>query len=210
MKCAAMMALVGSVILATACGGEDLAERIAENRIEAEGGGDVDVDFGDGGVSVKTEDGEFSIETDGDGNVSIQGVGENDGDSFSVDSENGDTVIETEDGTAVISQGAGVPDDFPSDVPLPDGVEIQFAQSTETGDGTGFVIAGTSERSTSDLIDELVDRLEQNGFEQQQLTETPDGSILVYQRDDYGVAATFSADDGDGSGFQMTVIPESG
>lgn len=210
MRRAVTMALFGSMVLVTACSGEDIAERIAENRIETEGGGEVDIDVDDGDVSVKTEDGEFSIETDSDGNVSIRGVGENDGESFSIDSENGETVIETEDGSAVITRSAGLPDDFPSDVPTPDGIDIQFAQSTDTGDGTGFVLAGTSDRSTSDLVDEMVGRLEENGFEQLQLTETPDGSIIVYRRDDYSVAATFSADDGDGSGFQMTVLPETG
>jgi len=201
------LVVIGLALVATACGGDEIAERIAENRIEAGGGGDVDIDFDDGDVSVKTEDGEFSIRTDDEGNVSIQGIGENDGETFSIDSQNGETVVETEAGTSVITQSMDLPDGFPADVPLPDGIEIQFAQSSETGEGTGYVIAATSDRSTSELVEELTGRLEGQGFERQQLTETPDGSIVVYQRDDYGVAATFSADDADGSGFQMTLIP---
>jgi len=205
--CVAVTMVIPAGVALAACGGEDIAERIAENRIEAEGGGVVDVDFDDGAISVKTEDGEFSIKTDDDGNVSIEGSGIDDGGAFTVDSENGETVMETEDGRSVFTQGADLPEGFPDDIPVPAGIEILFAQSSETGQGSAYSVVATSERATADLVDEISAGLEANGFERQQLTETPDGTILLYQRDDYDVAATFSRDDGDGTGFQLTVIP---
>lgn len=204
------MVVIGVVAVASSCSGADIAEKVAENRIEAEGGEDVDIDFNDDGVSVKTPDGEFTIQADDDGNFSIEADGEADGESFSIDSENGETVIETEDGTSVITQSADLPDDFPSQIPVPDGIVIQFAQTSETGQGTGYVFAATSDRPMDDLLDEVASGLEENGFERQQLTETPTGSMLVYQGSNYNVVATFTAGDGEPSGFQMTVVPESG
>ncbi len=204
------LVVIGLAVVATACGGDEIAERIAENRIEAGGGGDVDIDVDDGDVSVKTEDGEFSIQTDDDGNVSIEGIGDRTTASRSrIDAHNGETVVETEDGTSVITQSTDLPDGFPADVPLPDGIEIQFAQSSsETGQGTGYVDRsdlGSFDESNSSRSCRVDSKT--NGFERQQLTETPDGTILLYQRSDYDVAATFSRDDGDGTGFQLTLIP---
>lgn len=202
--------LLGLGLVAVGCGGEGIAERIVENRIESEGGGDVDIDFDDGDFSVKTEDGEFSIETDDDGNLTIEGAGGSDDESFTIQSDDGETVIKTDDGSAVFTQGTDLPDGFPDDVPVPDRIEIQFSQSSETADGVGYVIAATSTRSIAELVEEYANRLDDAGFERQQFTETPDGSILVYQRTDYGVAATFASDGAEGTAFQLTVIPGDG
>jgi hypothetical protein len=98
------LAVVGLVLIGTGCSGEKLAEKIAENRIEAEGGGDVDIDFDDGDVSIKTDD---------DGNVSILGSGQDGDGNIRIDSENGETVVEGDDGTAVFSQSGDLPDASP-------------------------------------------------------------------------------------------------
>lgn len=55
----------------SACGGDDLASGLAERAVEQAGGGEVDVEIGDGGES-------FSI-TDGEGNVVASGQGLPDG-----------------------------------------------------------------------------------------------------------------------------------
>jgi len=201
------LAVVGMVAVVSGCGGEKLAEEIAENRIEAEGGGDVDIDLGDGEFSVKTEDGEFSVKTDDDGNVSIQGSGQDGDGSVRIDSENGETVVEGDDGTAVFSQSGDLPDGFPHEVPVPDGVSIVFAQSLETSDGgTGYSVAATTSRDRDDLLDEMTAALEANGFDQQQLTTTPDGSIFVYSNSTYGVTVVIGESNDDTS-LSLTVTP---
>ena len=196
-------------LMATGCSTENIAERIAEKRIESETGGDVDIDFDDGDISIKTEDGEFSIETDGDGNVSVQGSGSNDGETFNVDSEGGETVIETEDGTATFSQSADLPDDFPESIPLPDDVSVVFSQSVETGDGTGFVVTATTERELDDLAADFIDGLEANGFAQQQLTTLEGGSLMTYTNDDYSVNVALGAN-AESTTVSMTITPQPG
>lgn len=183
------LVVVGVVAVGSGCGGDKLAEKLVEDRIEAEGGGDVDIDFDGGDLSIKTEDGEFSIKTDSDGNVSVQGSGQDGDGNFTIDSENGETVFEGEDGTAVFSQNGDLPEDFPGEIPVPDHVTIVFAQSATSGEGTGYAIAGTTARSIGDVSAEMQSSLEANGFSQEQLTTTPDGSIMVYRSASYVVTA---------------------
>ena len=201
------LALV-AVVLA-GCSGEDLAERIAEEAIERESGGDVDIDIGDGDVRIQTEDGELSIETDDDGNVSIRGEGA-DGD-FSVDSEDGVTVIESGDGETVISEsGSGLPDDFPDEVPLPDGFTPRFSQSVSDGADSGWVLGGEIDGDPTATADAYIARLEGAGFTQVQVTRTPDGVIFGYENGVYQVNG-LSAEGGDGVTFMnLTVTSVSG
>lgn len=175
---------VAAALLATSsCSGEDIAERIAENRIESETGEDVDIDFSDGEIRVETDEGTLEMTTDEDGNVSIQAEGD-DGE-FSIDSEDGVTVMETEDGTATLTDGGGeLPEGFPSEIPLPDGIDIQLAQTMDAGgDQQGWLVVAEADGGWESYADEFVTALEDAGFEQQQLTTTPTGVVASYVRD---------------------------
>lgn len=178
------------VVVATACGGDELAERIIEDRIEAESGGDLDVDLdSDGGsFSIETEDGAMTFDADGDGGVSIEGV-DGEGGEFSVESEDGVTVIETEDGDATITSGGGdLPDGFPADIALPADLEILLSQSADMGGGQqGQLVAGSAPGGWQGHSDTLIASLEENGYEQQQLTTTPAGVIFSYRKGDVAV-----------------------
>ena len=65
--------LVVIALLAAACGNvaENVVERVAENAMESEGGGDVDVDLDDdgGSVRIQTDEGEISIDAGSGGEV---------------------------------------------------------------------------------------------------------------------------------------------
>lgn len=109
--CLGAVALVG-----TACGGS--SEDSIEELIEQNSGEDVDIDFGEDGFSVQTEDGEFSIEVDEDGSFtfdsddgsgSFDADGEGGGDfTFDGDGESGDISVDTdEDGNIVITDDSG-------------------------------------------------------------------------------------------------------
>jgi hypothetical protein len=90
---------------------------------------------------------------------------------------------------------------------VPDGVSIVFAQSLETSDGgTGYSVAATTSRDRDDLLDEMTAALEANGFDQQQLTTTPDGSIFVYSNSTYGVTVVIGEPNDDTS-LSLTVTP---
>lgn len=199
--------IIGLALVATACSGEDLAERIVENQIEAEGGGDVDIDLDGGNFSVKTEDGEFSIQTDDDGNVSIQGVGEDGDGSFTIESENGETVVESEDGTATFTQSGDLPDGFPSEIPVPADFVVLFAQSAESDDGQGFSVAGTSEVPVGDVTADTQASFESAGYEQQQVTTTPDGALLVYSGPSHDVMVAIGTGSDGETSITMTVTP---
>ena len=199
--------VVGLGLITAACSGEDIAERIVENRLEAESGQDVDIDLDDGGVSVQTEDGEFSIRTDADGNVSVEGAGGSGDERFTIDSENGETVVETEDGTATLSQNGDVPDDFPSDVAVPAGTQILFSQALDTPDGRAFSLGGTSPLTPADFAGEFESTLVGAGYDEEQRSSPEgDNELLVYRNADRRVQAVVTPGD-DGSGFQITVQP---
>ena len=194
---------VGAAVLVTGCSGEDLAEKVVENRIEAESGENVDIDFDDGNFSIETEDGKIEVNSDGEGNFTVDGVDGENGE-FSVDSEDGATVIETEDGTATFQQGGDLPEGFP-DVPLPDNFTIVFTNQGETASGVAFTLVGTAPGDHQAYLDNLVGYLETNGYAQQQLTTTPDGSLFSYASDSDMVAGTVGQDSSGASGGGMTV-----
>jgi hypothetical protein len=98
-------------------------------------------------------------------------------DSFSVDTEEGS-----------ITAGAGsVPEDFPTDVPLPDG-EVAFAQRLETADGFSWSLIVTSDADPGALADQLRGELTDNGFTVEEASEfsgadTAGGTILAEEGD---------------------------
>jgi hypothetical protein len=76
-----------------------------------------------------------------------------DGDSFTLDTEEGS-----------ITAGAGsVPEDFPADVPLPDG-EVSFAQRLESGDGLTWSVVVTTSGDPTAVTEQLRADLQSRGF----------------------------------------------
>lgn len=196
-------AAVVAVVTVAGCSGEDIAERITEQAIERESGGDVDVDLDGGNIRVQTEDGSFEMSTDDDGNISIRSE---DGEGqMSIDSEDGRTVIESDEGTAVIEQSADIPDDFPSSVPLPSGFEPQMVQSMASDDESGWVLTGPMSQTAAELAESYLPALESAGFERQSVTEAPDMLIFGFDNGEYAVTGV-AGDDGTGSVyFTLTV-----
>lgn len=175
--------------LASACSAEGIAERVIEDRIEAETGENVDIDLdGDGSFSIETDEGTIEFDASGDGDVSVRGV-DGEGGEFSIDSENGVTVIETDDGEATIVQGGGdLPDGFPDDVVLPDGLEIDLSQRMDVGDDQiGYLVIGSFDGDWQTYFDALVESLTAAGYEEEQRTTTAGGGVLSYRRGDTAV-----------------------
>lgn len=57
----ALVVLLGGSLLLPGCSGENLAEGVAERAAEAAGGGEVDIDVGEGTARVEGEDGTFEF-----------------------------------------------------------------------------------------------------------------------------------------------------
>lgn len=237
---------LATLILGACGGGDKLSESFIENQIEQAGGGDADVDFdldGDGGgFSIKTDEGELSIKTDKDGNVSIEGLdadgddfsiqsdgqgnvsaeglggdgdggdGDGDGDDFSIKSDDGELVLEGDDGTSIIGgQGTELPDNFPSEIPLPDGLVLEYSQVADTPDGPMFTVLGAAPGELQTIGDDMVAELESNGWTQLQITTTPDGGIYSFDNGELTMYAIIGADPStDGTSISLTVAPSGG
>ncbi len=200
---------VTMAVVTAGCSGEDVAERVIENRIESESGEDIDIDLDDGDMSIRSEDGEFSIDIDDDdGSISISGV--DDGEEFSIESEDGETVFRSEEGETVMMSSEDLPDDFPGSVPLPDGYTIEFSQMVEMPEGQAFSLIGMVSGDPVDVTNDYVAALESAGFAQVQLTTMADGAFFSYQDDTYDVGGSVGSNDDGTSAMNINVSPRQG
>lgn len=177
------------------CSSEDVTEKVAEQAIEEQleeqGQGGVDVDLGDGEIRVEGSDGETVINVDEDG---------------------GKTVISTPEGAIEIAEGADLPDGFPSNIPLPDGLTTNYSQVTPSADGDSFMVGGVIDRPFDEVADAYVAQLESAGFTQQQLTTTADGAFFTYGDAEHMVSGVIAAESTGSSrtAFNITVTPPTG
>ncbi len=195
------LAAVGVVIALSACG--DATESGVEQLVESQGGGDVDLDLdGDGGFAVQTEEGGMSIDEDGnfvitdaDGSV-VTG---------NADSDTGGFTAESEDGSFRIDASGEIPEEWPSDVPSPEGIE--GASSTVTQSTTDLAITVTGQAGQS-FVDAYGSTLEDNGFEQASNFESDANITRVFENETWTVSIN-SFPDGDTSQVAVSLFPSS-
>jgi hypothetical protein len=209
-------------ISVTGCGKvvEKATEQAVEEAVESESGENVDIDFSDDGLSVESEDGDLSVSVDEDGGVQIDGSdaegndfsvdGDDDG-SFTVTDENGEVVTgdidadgdtvefsaETEDGDTSFSTSGGIPEEWPSDVPQPEGLSDIAGSTTQVGGDTSVSLTGTSTGEMKAYIDSYVSTLTAAGFEGQSLPSDEAGVYGSYTRGDTNVIVTAEQKDDD-------------
>jgi hypothetical protein len=191
----------GAVIGFAGCG--NATESGVENLIESQSGGDVDVDLDDdGGFSVQTEEGGMTIDEDGnfvitdaDGSV-VAGT---------ADSETGEFTAESEDGSFRIDASGEIPEEWPSDVPSPEGIE--GASSTVTQSATELAITVTGQVGES-FVDEFGSALEDNGFEQTSNFESDANVTRVFENETWTVSLN-SFPDGDSTQVAVSLFPSS-
>ena len=114
---AAVSALMGVLVLG-ACSAESIAELGVEQMIEAQTDGEVDLDFGDGGFSISTEEGDLDIAFDGETGIvfdSHEGGGviqfDDDG-SIRLDSDFGSAQARVDDDGSVVITGDDHDEEF--------------------------------------------------------------------------------------------------
>lgn len=207
-------AITAAAVLALgACSAEDLAEKAAEEAIEQqleqEGGGDVDLNLDDGEIRVEGSNGEevvVNVNEDGDGNVSIQGSG-SEGDVEMEFGEDGQSVISTPEGEFVTGTNS-LPDGFPENVPVPDGMTIESTGAMDSPDGPTFVVNGAVAGDFAGATAAYKAALEGAGFTQQSMTESADGTFFAFVSGDWNVSGGFYPNSaGDGSAFGISVVP---
>lgn len=191
------LALAAVAALALAgCSSEDLSERAAEEIVEQqleENGENVDIDINDGDVRIETPEGSTVIDVDDEGNGQIQ-----------VEGSDGDMQVQFDEGG-----GVDLPEDFPGDVPLPDGLNIQSASSLDAPEGATFIINGTVDGDFGDATDAYASALESAGFTQQSMTESADGTFFGFVSADWNVTGGIFPDTSGAGGTManITVFP---
>jgi hypothetical protein len=196
-----LVAAAGFTLTLTACG--NATETGIEQLIESQGGGDVDLDLdGDGGFSVQTEEGGMSIDEDGnfvitdaDGSV-VTG---------NADSESGDFNVESEDGSFRVDASGEIPEEWPSDVPRPEGLEGTSATVTQSPTELAITVTGQADDS---FVDDYGSTLEGDGFERTSNFESEANVTRIYENETWTVSVN-SFVDGDISQVAVSLFPTS-
>lgn len=108
------------------------------------------------------------------------------------DSGDGSFSLETEDGSFETGSGA-VPEEWPEDVPLPDGLEVVSGSTSDTDAGVTVAIVGTSTTSPSDLLAELKSALADWEISGETTGTTGDDTLAGAQFDTEGRRVNFTA-----------------
>jgi hypothetical protein len=193
-------AIVGGLAL-TACG--NTTESGVEELIESQAGGDVELDLDeDGGLSVQTEEGGMSI--DEDGNFVITDA---DGSTVTgnADTEGGGFSAESEDGSFRVDTSGEVPEEWPDDVPQPEGID--GASSTVTQSPTELAITITGAAGES-FVDDYGSSLESAGYEQTSNFESDANVTRVFENETWTVSIN-AFPDGDTSQVAVSIFPTS-
>lgn len=219
------LAVTTFAILTVGCGDvveratEEAVERAVEEAAESDSGGNVDVEFNEDGISVESDEGDFTLSVDDDG-VEFEGT-DAEGNDFSLDadedgtftatdadgeitsgeiSSDGDSIdftVEGEDGDAVFSSGEGIPDEWPGDIPEPEGLdEIAGTYIADSGEES-LLVTGVTGDSAQDAFDAYVDRLTDAGFEEQSaMNQGSEFYSASFTRGDTTVSVTTQSDGG--------------
>ncbi len=186
-----VLGLAGLALTFTAC--ESASEDGIEQLVESQGDGDVDIDLDGGdGFSVETEDGSMTVDedgnfvvTDGDGSV-VTG---------NADTETGEVKIESEDGSFSSGATTELPDEWPADVPEPDGLAITSA--SVIGSDTEQAINVTGTIDGDGFVESYGAALESAGFNEDSTFES-DGTISnTYSNDNWTVGVVSTGSEGE-------------
>lgn len=142
-------------------------------------------------VSEKATEQAIESQTGGDVDIDTDGEG-------SVD-------IETEDGS--LSFGTGeIPEEWPQDVPVPEGIEVLSGTTMDASDGKLVSITATSDRSPEELLAELKETLGDWEISGESTMTSTDGDISGAQWDTDGRRFTMAASNGgDGTETSLTM-----
>jgi hypothetical protein len=197
-----VMAATIVVMALAGCSSEDVTESLIEQGIEAEGGGNVDLDLDGGAVKIETEEGTVEFEASEDGSFTVTGpegsvLMESDGDGMTI--TDGDQTFET--GTS-----AELPEDFPADLPRPEGNLIS-ASRLASGEGVTFILSYEGDAAAlGEVYESLTTDLVAAGF--RSAFETSDANGMSAQLTDDTTTVTFSGMvDGEQSSWQYIVAP---
>ena len=223
-------AAVAACLAFSACGAiaEKVAEEGAERLIEAEGGENVELDFDsdDGSFSIETEEGGFSLDEDGnfvvtdqDGSVFTGSAGDDglvvldeDGDpvlNVSGDADGGEILVEGNDGESVYRVVTDIPEEWPSDVPLPEGLDIEGGSYVAAEGETLITVIGSPSGSAVEYTDNWLSSVASSGFtETGRFDQSADGSTTAQRsyENNFWTININGYDDGDSSIVNISLM----
>lgn len=120
------------------------------------GAGAVACGGGDSTDDAADELAEQIAEASGDGNADVE-----------IDSDSGQVDVETSDGQFSVGESTELPEDFPSDIPLPADYELTSAITSTTEGSEGWTLSGTLPDATEDTFDDLVAQFTDDGWTNQ-------------------------------------------
>lgn len=153
---------------------------------------------GCGGIAEKAGEKaiEKAIENESSGDVDID-----------VDSDDGTVKIETEDGSTAYGEDVDLPDDFPSDVPLPQSDHRVVSTSTQGADM--FVTMSLTGADYDAEVEHLTSGFEESGYTvADKMTSSSDGQQFIMfsaSKDTRTVSVTLSVESGGDSAAMYTV-----
>lgn len=131
-----------------------------------------------------------------------------------IDQDSGKATFRDADGSTFSIGGGDLPEDWPEEVPLPDGFTLEGSFSGVDDGQANFTVSGTLSGDPTEHFGALVDAFENDGWtEQHRSTTDASGSSMssaTYVNDTWTVTVLLTADDGDGDesiGVVYTVMP---
>ncbi|MEP1124564.1 MAG: hypothetical protein ABJH68_11815 [Ilumatobacter sp.] len=216
------LAIAAVAILSTGCGRlvERASEEAVEQAIENDSGEEVDIDFDDGGVRVESADGDITFNADENG-VQIDGA-DADGNDISINADengfeaegpdgevvtgaadgDGGFTVEGPEGEAVFSTTQGIPDEWPDDVPRPEGLSDATGTYLSEGDVVNLAVTGTVSGDPTSTFDGYVDELLDAGFEEESTFTQGESTTASFVRGEQQLIVSIQSD---GSASLMTV-----
>lgn len=173
----------------------DITFSADEDGVQIDGtdadGNDFSVDADETGVEIEGEDG-TSLDIDEDGTfVATDGNGEVL--TGGADGEGGFTV-EGSDGEDVFATSDGIPEQWPSDVPEPDGLSDITGAYFSEGDDLSIVVTGTASGDLRDAFDRYTDDLKDAGFEEEStFSQGDDAASATYTRGERRISVSVQA-----------------
>ena len=165
-----------------------------ENGVQIDGtdadGNDFSVDADENGLEVESENGS-SLDIDDDG--TFVATDEN-GEVFTGEAGEDGITVEGSDGDAVFATAAGIPEQWPSDVPEPEGLSDITGTYFSEGDDVSIVVTGTTSGGLRDVLDRYTDKLEDAGFEEEStFTQGDDAASSTFVRGGRRIAVSIQS-----------------
>jgi hypothetical protein len=196
-----LAATFAAAIALSSC--SEAADEGLEQLIEQQTGENVEIDSENGGFSVETEDGSMTIDEDGNFVVTDE-----DGETVTgqAGAEDGDFQVESDDGSFRVDTSGGVPEEWPSDIPQPEGLGELSSTVSSTADELLITITG---KADAGFVDDYGAQLESSGFEQTSSFESADNVTRQYENATWYVSVN-AFPEGDAQQIAVSLYPVDG